>query len=170
MEIKNRLTARQKGRIISLAIIVMYLFYGVLAYVWEVRMKTPDIAYIDSMPVDGSEMAPIANLMIMGTNGFLDFLGMVLSIMAIFMISVLLLVPWRLIAIRKHSVIAELEKKVAKYLLIGFVVLSLVISVILLRFTNLIFILILTAIPAFFIWLLGVWPLRKNTRSNNNCP
>lgn len=170
MEIKNRLTARQKGRIISFAIIVMYLFYGVLAYVWEVRMKTPDIAYIDSMPVDGSEMAPIANLMIMGTNGFLDFLGMVLSIMAIFIIAVILLVPWRLIAIRKHSVIAELEKKVAKYLLIGFVVLSLVISVILLRFTNLIFILILTAIPAFFIWLLGVWPLGKNSRNNNNCP
>lgn len=80
-------------------------------------INTPDIAYTDSMPVDSSEMAPIANLMIMGTNGFLDFLNMVLSIVAIFIIAVILLVPWRLIAIRKHSVIAEVEKKIAKYLL-----------------------------------------------------
>lgn len=158
-----QLTARQKGRIISFALIVLYLFYGVLAYVWGVRMNTPDIAYVDSMPVDGSEMAPIANLMIMGTNGFLDFLNMVLSIVAIFIIAVILLVPWRLIAIRKHSVIAEMEKTVAKYVLIGFVVFSLVISLILLRFTNLLFVLILTAIPTFFIWLLGVWPLQKHS-------
>ena len=161
-----QLTAGQKGRIISFAIIVMYLFYGVLAYVWEVRMKTPDIAYVDSMPVDGSEMAPLANLMIMGTNGFLDLLGMVLSVVAISILALILLVPWRLIAIRKHSVIAELEKKVAKYMLIGFVVLSLVISLILLRFTNLLFVFILTAIPAFFIWLLGVWPLHRNKNRN----
>lgn len=158
-----QLTAGQKGRIISFAIIVMYLFYGVLAYVWEVRMKTPDIAYVDSMPVDGSEMAPIANLMIMGTNGFLDFLNMVLSIVAIFIIAVILLVPWRLIAIRKKSAIAELEVKLAKYLLMGFVVLSPVISLILLRFTNLLFVLILTTIPTFFIWLFGVWPLQKHS-------
>lgn len=158
-----QLTARQKGRIISFALIVMYLLYGVIAYVWGVRINTPDIAYIDSVPVDGSEMAPIANLMIMGTNGFLDFLNMVLSIVAIFIIAVILLVPWRLIAIRKKSAIAELEVKLAKYLLMGFVVLSLVISLILLRFTDLLFVLILTTIPTFFIWLFGVWPLQKHS-------
>lgn len=158
-----QLTARQKGRIISFALIVMYLLYGVIAYVWGVRINTPDIAYIDSVPVDGSEMAPIANLIIMGTNGFLDFLNMVLSIVAIFIIAVILLVPWRLIAIRKKSAIAELEVKLAKYLLMGFVVLSPVISLILLRFTNLLFVLILTTVPAFFIWLFGVWPLQKHS-------
>ena len=81
---------------------------------------------------------------------------MVLSIVAIFIIAVILLVPWRLIAIRKKSAIAELEVKLAKYLLMGFVVLSPVISLILLRFTNLLFVLILTTIPTFFIWLFGV--------------
>ena len=62
------LTGKQKARMITLAVIVLYLLYGTLAYAWEIRMKTPQIDTVDSMQIDGSEFAGIANLFVAGTN------------------------------------------------------------------------------------------------------
>lgn len=155
------LTGNQKARLITLAVIVTYLLFCVLAYVWEVRMQTPQFEYVDSMQVDGAEAAPIANLFVAGANGLLGFLNMILSVVAMLVVALLLLVPWRCIAIRKNSVVTEIEWKVSKYLLIGFTVLSLVIGVIMLRFANLIFLLILAITPALVILLLAFLPMRS---------
>ena len=155
--------SKQKARVITLAVIVLYLLYGTLAYAWEVRMQTPQIDYVDSMQVDGSDFSGIANLFVAGTNGFVVFLTMMFSVVAMLVIALILLVPWRCIAIRKTSVIAQEEHKRAKCLWIGYCICSLVGGLIILRFTNLLYILIMTGVLAFLIWIFAVWPLGRRT-------
>ena len=129
----EELTGKQKARMITLTVIVLYLLYGILAYAWEIRMQTPQIDAVDSMQIDGSEFAGIANLFIAGTNGFVSFITMILSVMAMIVIALILLVPWRYIAIRRQSVIAREEYVTAKYLWIGFCVCALIGGFIILR-------------------------------------
>ncbi len=162
------LTGKQKARIITLAVIVLYLLYGTLAYAWEIRMQTPQIDAVDSMQIDGSEFAGIANLFVAGTNGFISFITMILSVVAMMLIALFLLVPWRCIAIRKASVIAKEEYKTAKYLWIGFCVCALLGGAIILRFTNLLYLFIMTGMLAFLIWIFSVWPLGRRINEENS--
>lgn len=162
------LTGKQKARVITLAVIVLYLLYGTLAYAWEVRMQTPQIDYVDSMQVDGAEFSGIANLFIAGTNGFVSFLTMILSVIAMFVIALILLVPWRCIAIHKQSVIAKEEYKIAKNVWIGFCASSLLGGVVILRFTNLLYLLIMTGMLAFLIWIFSVRSLGRRADEENS--
>ncbi len=162
------LTGKQKARIITLAVIVLYLLYGTLAYAWEVRMQTPQIDYVDSMQVDGSEFSGIANLFVAGTNGLVSFLTMLFSVVAMLVIALVLLVPWRCIAMRKQTVIVKEEYIVAKFLWIGFCVCALLGGLIILRFTNLLYLLSMTGILAFLIWIFAVWPIGRRTNEENS--
>ena len=162
------LSGKQKARIITLAVIVCYLLYGTLAYAWEIRMQTPQIDYVDSMQIDGSEFAGVANFFVAGANGFVSFVTMILSIAAMLVIALILLVLWRCIAIRKTSVIARDEYKLAKYLWIGFCVCSLLGGFIIMRFTNLLYLLLMTGILAFLIWIFSVWPMGRRMDEENS--
>ncbi|MBE5882706.1 MAG: hypothetical protein E7289_10455 [Lachnospiraceae bacterium] len=51
MEQLKGLSPRPKARLISFALIVAYLLYGVLAYAWDVREMTPEIEYVESFPI-----------------------------------------------------------------------------------------------------------------------
>ena len=162
------LTGKQKARMITLTVIVLYLLYGILAYAWEIRMQTPQIDAVDSMQVDGAEFSRIVNLFVAGTNGFISFITMILSVAAMMLIALFFLVPWRCIAIRKASVIAKEEYKTAKYLWIGFGACALLGGVIILRFTNLLYLLIMTGMLAFLIWIFSVWPLGRRIDEENS--
>ncbi len=157
----KQLTGKQKVRIITLAIIVVYLLYGTLAYAWDVRMQTSQIDYVDSMQVDGTEMSSIANFFVAGTNGFISFITMVLAIAAMSVIALILLVPWRCIALRKQSQVTVTEWKISKHLLGGFSVCSLAGGLVILRFSNLLYLLLMTGILAGFIWLIAAWPMHS---------
>lgn len=159
-QFKN-LTFNQKARILCFVAIAACLLYLVLANAWSFRVATPQFDYMDDLTVDGEDFSPVANLFILGANGVLDFLGMVFSIVAILLVALLLLVPWRCISIKKASVVAEAEWKIANYTWICFTVLSLIVSLILLRFTNLTYILLIAGIPILLLWLLGVCPIHK---------
>lgn len=164
----KELTGKQKARVITLAVIIIYLLYGTLAYAWEIRMQTPQIDAVDSMQIDGSEFAGIANLFVAGTNGFISFISMILSVAAMLVIALVLFVPWRCIAIRKVSVIAREEYKMAKYLWIGFCVCSLLGGFLIMRLTNLLYLLIMTGILAFLIWIFSVWPMGRRVNEEKN--
>lgn len=159
-QLKN-LTFSQKARIFSFVAIAACLLYLVLANAWSVRVTTPQFNYVDDLTVDGEDFSPIANLLTFGANGVLDFFSMVFSIVAILLVALLLLVPWRYISIRKASVVAEPEWKIAKYTWICFTVLSPIVSLILLRFTNLTYILLIAGFPILLLWLLGVCTLHN---------
>jgi len=84
------------------------------------------------------------------------------------LIALILLVPWRCIAIRKTSAIAVEEYKTAKYMWIVFCVCSLLGGFLIMRFTNLLYLLIMTGILAFFIWIFSVWPMERRVNEENN--
>ena len=93
---------------------------------------------------------------------------MILSVVAMVVIALILLVPWRCISIRKQSVIVKEEYKMAKYLWIGFCACALFGGVIILRFTNLLYLFIMTGMLAFLIWIFSVWPLGRRINEENS--
>ncbi len=161
MKYVNDLSGRQKARIISLLIISILLFLSSSEYVRSIQNSGQQIDYVENMTVDGSDFTPIANLFVAGTNGFLQFLTSVLAVIAIVIISLILLIPWRLIAIRKDSEISKKEPEIAKAILVLFVVITPVTGFILTHLTFDFSVLLLTLIPALFLLVLSVLPLKK---------
>lgn len=161
MKYVNDLSNRQKIRVISLLIISILLFLSASAYASSIQNAGQQIDYVDDMNVDGSDFSPIANLFVAGTNGFLQFLTSIVSVIAIIILSLILLVPWRLIAIRKDSEISKKEPNIAKAILVLFVVITPVTGFIITHFTCGFSILLLTLIPALFLLVLGMLPLKN---------
>lgn len=161
MKYVNDLSGRQKARIISLLIISILLFLSSSEYVRSIQNSGQQIDYVENMTVDGSDFTPIANLFVAGTNGFLQFLTSVLAVIAIVIISLILLIPWRLIAIRKDSEISKEEPDIAKAILVIFVVITPVTGFIITHLTCGFSVLLLTLIPALFLLIFGVLPLKK---------
>lgn len=161
MKYMNDLSNRQKVRIISLFIISILLFLRVSGYISEIQNADNEIDYVEELPVDGEDFSPIANLFILGTNGILQLITIALTYVAMVNISLILLVPWRLIAIRKNSEISKKELDMAKGILKIFVVITPVTGFAMTHFTYVFSIVFLTLIPAAFLLVLGVLPLRN---------
>lgn len=161
MKYVNDLSNRQKMRIISLLIISILLFLSSSEYARSIQNSGQQIDYAENMTVDGSDFTPIANLFVAGTNGFLQFLTSVLAVIAIVIISLILLIPWRLIAIRKDSEISKEEPDIAKAILVIFVVITSITGFIITQLTCGFSVLLLTLIPALFLLIFGVLPLKN---------
>ena len=157
----NDLSNKQKVRVISLFIIAILLFLSASGYAGSIKDAGQQIDYVEDMNVDGSDFSPIANLFITGTNGMLQLLTCIAAVVIMVIDSLILLVPWRLIAIRKDSDISKKEPNIAKAILIIFVVITPVTGFIITHFTVAFFVLLLTLIPALFLLGLGVLPLKK---------
>lgn len=169
MKYVNDLSNRQKARVITLFIISILLFFNATGYVSGIEDAGHQIDYVEDMDVDGSDFSPIANLFILGTNGILQLLTGLLAAAAMIILSLILLVPWRLAAIRKNSEISKKELSIAKAILILFVTITLITSCILTRFTYVSFIVLLVLIPTVFLLTLGVLPLKNAyKRANEN--
>lgn len=161
MKYINDLSNRQKVRIISLLIISILLFLSASGYASSIKNAGQQIDYVEDMNVDGSDFSPIANLFIAGTNGFLQFLTSIVAVIAMVVISLILLIPWRLIAIKKDSKISKAEPDIAKAILIIFVIITPITGFIITHFTCAFSILLLTLIPALFLLVLSVLPLKN---------
>lgn len=150
-------------------IISILLFFYAARYISVIQEAGHQIDYVEDMDVDGSDFSPIANLFILGTNGMLQLLTGLLAAAAMIILSLILLVPWRLAAIRKNSEISKKELSIAKAILILFITITLITSCILTRFTYISFIILLVLIPAVFLLTLGVLPLKNAyKRANEN--
>lgn len=165
MKYINDLSNRQKVRVISLLIIAIFLFLSASGYAGSIKNAGQQIDYVEDMDVDGSDFSPIANLFIAGTNGMIQLLTGIVSVIAILVDSLILLIPWRLISIKKDSEISKKEPDIAKAILIIFVIITPVTGFIITHFTYVFFILPLTLIPTLFLLVLAVLPL-KNAYNN----
>ncbi len=147
-------------------IIEILLFLSILAYMNEVRNASPQINHVENFNVDGSDVSPIANLFISGANGMLQAAVELSAFLGMIIISFLLLVPWRLIALRKNAKIANDELAVSKKLLLAFIAITPITNLIITHFTYLFFIAVLTLIPTVLLSTLSILPMKK--RINNN--
>lgn len=153
------LTSRQKARMISLLVIMIVLFAFVLMYVAAFANEQQQIQPVENLNVDGSDFSPIANLFVAGANGLLLLVECLVTSAVMLFFSLLLLVPWRIIAIRKGSAVNNTELKISLVMLAVFAAAALIIGLIISRFTMLTIILFLEFVPTAVYLLLSVLPL-----------
>lgn len=167
MKYLNDLSKKQNARIISLFIISILLFFNATGYINGIQNVGNEIDYVEDMDVDGSDFSPIANLFIVGFNGMMQCLAGIVAVIGMILISLILLIPWRLIAIKKVSEISKKELDISKAILILFAVITPATGCILTRFRYIFFIALLALIPVVFLLLLGVLPLKNAYKQMN---
>lgn len=159
MKAFSELTSRQKARMLSLLGVMVLLLALVLIYVGAFANEQQQIQPVDNLNVDGSDFSPIANLFVAGANGLLLFVECLVTGAVMLVFSLILLVPWRCIAIKKDSEIAKCELNMSLIILAGFAAAALIIGLIISQFTLLTVILFLEFIPTVIYLLLCVLPL-----------
>lgn len=157
----KHLSNTQKARSISLFVIELLLFLCILGYAGGVSSSGNQIDSVDNLNVDGSDFSPIANLFVSGTNGMLQAMTVLASYLFMIIISFILLVPWRLIALRKSAEIADNELTISKKSLVTFIIVTPITSLIITHFTYGGFITVLTLIPTVLLLMLCIFPMKK---------
>ena len=150
-----------KGQIARMAFmlaIAVLLLWSVWGYSRELGNLINPIEYTDDVYIDGSDFTGIANLMIFGMNGFLGVLTGIGYMICIFIISLVLLLPWGLVVAIKKSVIHPVELRVAIGTYIGVSILSLVMGLIGAHFCGVLVVTGMTLVVIIMFGLLCVLP------------
>lgn len=75
-------------------------------YTTLIRLESPD-----SMYIDGADFTPLAELAVISVNGFLSAFVTVICFAFMTILSVVLLIPFRLISVRKFTIITRREQR-----------------------------------------------------------
>ncbi len=152
------MTKGQIIRMVTMLVIAVVLVLSVWGYGSEIGKIVNPIEYTDDVNIDGADFTTLANVGIAGANGFLGFIVGLGYCIAMFIIALVLLLPWGLVVAIKKSVIAPVELNVAIGTYIGVVVLSLIMGLVGARLNGVIIILALTVVVAIMFGLLCFLP------------
>lgn len=168
------MTGRQLARLLTMIIISILLIASVFGYGCEIGpvksenlTSTKYVSGDDKVNIDGADFTVIVNVMLFGTKGFLGFIIAITYCIGMFITAMFLLLPWRLIAIRKKSVIAPEEMKAAATAYISVSVLSLLLGFAGAGFSSLFSILALTLVVVAMFGGLCYFPYRSAYRRCN---
>lgn len=148
-------------------VILLILAYFSVGYSYGAyRAKMPD-SFVDTnninnVIVDGSDFTPFVNLAGEGINGLMAFVTSGIYIVIIFVVSLVLVIPFRLIALRKDSEVSKQEADITKCSFIAVSVLSLLLGLILTKGSVLGLMLVYTGIwmlILFFVYTF--WVIRR---------
>ncbi len=156
----KQLSKIQKLRMISLGIITILICLCVLLYAWGTYRASSCFSPVDDMYVDGEDVSLVTNLVVMGANGVMYILNAIWSVVAVILISLILLIPWRCLTIRKTSVIDLIEYKTAGILLAIFISISFAAGLFITHFKHVIFVGILVLMAALSFVLIALLPLK----------
>jgi len=153
-----------KIRIAILVVILLGLSYFSVGYAYEIFVSSVKEYFIDTnnindINIDGADFTMIFRLMGAGLNSILSLFLYGIYAVVVFLASLILVIPFRLIGLRKSTELTALEISITKWVFIVGIILSLIVGVIITRCTVLIPLLIYTAIWAlivFFIYVLSV--------------
>lgn len=151
-------------RIVIWIVIVLILLYFSIGYSYEVFRA--EAALIDpsdthEITVDNEDFTPVVTLLEYGVNGVFTLINQAAYAIIILIVSILLILPFRLIGLNKKRKITRKEYVIYQYSFIGVFVLALMISVILTRFTGLLTILLYNGIWAVLGLLFVVLPAKR---------
>ena len=98
------------ARFIVFVVIHVLLCVSAALYVSEyttlIRLESPD-----SMYIDGADFTPLAELAVISVNGFFSTFVTVICFAFMTILSVVLLIPFRLISVRKFTIITRREQR-----------------------------------------------------------
>ena len=152
------MTKRQIARMVFMLVIAVLLVLSVFGYGYEIGNVMKPLDYASDETVDGADMTAIVNMMVIGTNGLLGLMISAGYCIAMLIIALVLLLTWRLIAIRKQAMIAPIEIIVVRVTYILMLILSLLLGFAGARFSNLLSIVALTLVVAVMFGLLCFLP------------
>ncbi len=155
------MTKRQIARMVFMLVIAVLLVLSVFGYGYEIGNVMKPLDYASDVTVDGADMTAIVNMMVFGTNGLLGLIISAGYCIAMLIIALVLLLPWRLIAIRKQSVIAPIEMKVVRITYVVMLILSLVLGFVGAQFSSFLSIVALTLVVAVVFGLLCFLPYHQ---------
>ncbi|MBE5885410.1 MAG: hypothetical protein E7284_03300 [Lachnospiraceae bacterium] len=145
-------------RMVTMIVIAVILVLSVWGYGSEIGKVINPIDYASDVNIDGADFTGVTNVLVVGTNVFVGFIMGMTYFIAIFIISLILLLPWGLVVAIKKSKIAPVELKVAIGTGIGATVLSLIMGLIGARFNGVLIVLVMALIVAIMFGLLCILP------------
>ncbi|MDD6571240.1 MAG: hypothetical protein PUF12_02505 [Thermoflexaceae bacterium] len=151
-------------RIVFYSIIVLILLYFSIGYSFEVyRSCSPiiDVSGAHDIVVDDTDFSPLVMLLGYGVNGVLLFITQGLYAIIILIVSALFFLPFRFIGLNKKNNVTLTEYAIYKYSFIGALILSLIISAILTKFTGLLMIVLYNGIWAIGAFILVILPAKR---------
>ena len=151
-------------RVIVYSIIVVLLMGLAIEYSYAVYHSGSDLLGVSDTKdvyVDGTDFTDIVKLIGHGINGVLLIMTRMLCGIIILIASIIFLLPFKLIGLRSKYSVTQVEYAVYKYSFIGTLVLSLLVSFILTRFTGVCLTIIYNLIWALFVYLFVVRPAKK---------
>jgi len=153
-----KMSKGQIARMVTMLVIAVVLVLSVWGYSTELWKLANPIEYADNVYIDGADFTGPTNLVVEATNGFMEFVIMLGYFFVLFVISLVLLLPWCLVVAIKKPVIAPVEFNIAIGTYIGTVVLSLLFGLIGVHFSEVLFVVIMTLIVAIMFGLLCFLP------------
>lgn len=138
-----------------IAVVLVLSVWGCNTGLW--KLEKP-IEYADNVYIDGADFTGPTNLVVEVANGFVGFATMIGYFFVLFVISLVLLLPWCLVVVIKKPVIAPMELKIAIGTYISTAVLSLLLGLIGVHFSEVLFVVITTLIVAIMFGLLCFLP------------
>ena len=148
MNMKKTAKARFIIFIIIHVVLCSYVFLCTKGYAELVNKGA--VEYISDLYVDGADFTDIANLGITAFNGAFSMLEFAGCVVSMFVISVILIVPLRLISVRKLTEVSDFELKTTMKVIIAGIVIMLLAGIIFCGINMLIPMLIMTVPPLIF--------------------
>lgn len=150
-----------KVRVILYFVIVSILLYLSVGYCYEISHVDSGFINDSDVIVDGTNFSPLIILWGYGMEGIFVFFSAIIYTIVILAASVVLVVPFYLIGLKKNNIMTTGEYKVYWYSYITLLGISLMIGVILTGFTGIAWVFTYNAIWAAFVYLLIILPAKK---------
>lgn len=161
------MSTNAKIRIAAYIVILLILAYFSVSFSYGAYKANMPDSFVDTqnmgnITVDGSDVTPVLGLLGSGANGFMAFLTSVIYMVVIFVVSLILVIPFRLIALNKESEVSRQEADICKWSFIVVSVFSLILGLILTRGTVLGLTLVYTGIWALIIlFVYTFWAIKR---------
>lgn len=150
-----------KTRVFLYFVIVSILLYLSIGYCYELCCFNSGFINDSSIIVDGADFSPLIMFLGYGMDGALRTVSAMIYTVVILVASVVLVVPFYLIGLKKSSIMTKREYKVFRYSYIILLAVALAACVILTRFTGIVFVLVYNGVWAFFVYALIILPAKK---------
>ena len=158
-------------RISVFTVILLIFSYFSVGCAHSIFISGTEQMFIDTsntnINIDGSDFTLIFRLIGAETNLLIGIFVYGIYAVIVFIVSLVLCIPFRLVGLRKNTVISNRESKITKYIFIGILSVSIITGLILTRFTVIIPLLFYTAIWAVIAFFIYVYPLLKRAGNSD---
>lgn len=144
------MNTKDKVRLVFFALIHIFLCLSAFLYTEGCVQGTDTAGYVDEMYIDGTDFTGIVNLGVFAFNGVLSVFAIIVCIGVMVFWSVVLVIPLRLIALRKCASVSVTELKATLWITAAGAGVALILSAVSLGIDCIVLTAVLLLVPLFF--------------------